>query len=135
MDPPPSDHEHFLSLLEAHQRPLLKVCWAYGRTAHDRDDLLQEIVARLWAAFGRYDPGRKFSTWMFRVALNGAKYDQSVTDTPKPVQPGAGRTLAPGASTPATRDVGRRSIDEAMTRLSKTGRLDDAETVFQRLLR
>lgn len=72
MDPRPSDHEHFLSLLESHQRPLLKVCWAYGRTSHDRDDLLQEIVGRLWAAFGKYDRSRKFSTWMFRVALNVA---------------------------------------------------------------
>lgn len=71
-NPPPSDHEHFLSLLESHQRPLLKVCWAYGRTSHDRDDLLQEIVGRLWAAFGAYDRSRKFSTWMFRVALNVA---------------------------------------------------------------
>ena len=72
MDPPPSDHEHFLSLLESHQRPLVKVCWAYGRTSHDRDDLLQEIVGRLWAAFGKYDRNRRFSTWMFRVALNVA---------------------------------------------------------------
>jgi RNA polymerase sigma-70 factor (ECF subfamily) len=70
--PPPSDHELFLSLLEAQQRPLLKVCWAYARTSHDRDDLLQEILGRLWASFGRYDRGRKFSTWMYRVALNVA---------------------------------------------------------------
>ena len=68
----PPDHERFLSLVDAHRRPLLKVCWAYGNTSHDRDDLLQEIVARLWAAFGKYDPGRKFSTWMYRVALNVA---------------------------------------------------------------
>src|SRR5262245_30428797 len=69
---PSSDHERFLALLAAHQRPLLKVCWAYGRTSHDRDDLLQEIVGRLWAAFGNYDPGRRFATWMYRVALNVA---------------------------------------------------------------
>ena len=72
---------------------------------------------------------------MLRVLNDAAKYHQSTTDTPKPVQPGAGRVLAPGASTPVTRDVGRRSIDEAMTKLSKTGRLDDAAAVFQRLLR
>ena len=70
MDPPASDHEQFLALLESHQRPLLKVCWAYGSTTHDRDDLFQEIVGRLWTSFGKYDRGRKFSTWMFRVALN-----------------------------------------------------------------
>jgi RNA polymerase sigma-70 factor (ECF subfamily) len=72
MDPPVSDHEQFLALLESHQRPLFKVCWAYGSTSHDRDDLFQEIVGRLWTSFGKYDRSRKFSTWMFRVALNVA---------------------------------------------------------------
>ncbi len=68
--PPPSEHDVFLSLLESHQRPLFKVCWAYGRTSHDRDDLFQEIVGQLWVAFPKYDRARNFSTWMFRVALN-----------------------------------------------------------------
>jgi RNA polymerase sigma-70 factor (ECF subfamily) len=69
---PSPEQEQFLSLLEVHQRLLLKVCWAYSRGSHDWDDLFQEIVARLWAAFGRYDRNRKFSTWMYRVALNVA---------------------------------------------------------------
>jgi RNA polymerase sigma-70 factor, ECF subfamily len=70
--PAPSEHEQFLSLLESHQRALFKICWAYGRTSHDRDDLFQEIVGQLWMSFARYDRARKFSTWMFRVALNVA---------------------------------------------------------------
>lgn len=65
-----SDHELFLSLMESHQRMVLKVCWVYG--ANQRDDLMQEIIVRLWGAFGRYDRSRKFSTWMYRVALNVA---------------------------------------------------------------
>ncbi len=64
--------DRFLSLIDAHQRLLLKVCWTYTRTSHDRDDLLQEIVSRLWASFGSYDATRTFSTWMYRVALNVA---------------------------------------------------------------
>ncbi|HEX2477305.1 MAG TPA: RNA polymerase sigma factor, partial [Lacipirellulaceae bacterium] len=67
-----TDQESFLSLIDRHQRMLLKVCWAYTRTSHDRDDLLQEIISRLWAAFGNYDRNRQFSTWMYRVALNVA---------------------------------------------------------------
>ncbi len=72
MAPTPSNHEQFLSLMENHRRALLKVCWAYGKSSHDRDDLLQEMASRLWAGFGKYDPSRKFSTWMFRIALNVA---------------------------------------------------------------
>jgi len=69
---PPPNHESFLALLESHRRALLKVCWAYGRSSHDRDDLLQEIVGRLWGALKTYDRNRPFPTWMFRVALNVA---------------------------------------------------------------
>lgn len=67
-----ADQERFLALLAANRRPLLKVCWAYGYTTHDRDDLFQEIASRLWASFDKYDPARNFSTWMYRVALNVA---------------------------------------------------------------
>ncbi len=72
MAPVNDDRAQFVSLLEKHRKLLLKVCWAYGRTQHDRDDLLQDIVVRLWASFGRYDRRRTFSTWMYRVALNVA---------------------------------------------------------------
>jgi RNA polymerase sigma-70 factor, ECF subfamily len=72
MASPRSDHEQFLALLEDHHRALRKICWAYCYTSHDRDDLLQEILVRLWASFGRYDRSRRFSTWMYRVALNVA---------------------------------------------------------------
>jgi RNA polymerase sigma-70 factor (ECF subfamily) len=67
-----ADQRLFLSLVETDERMLLKVCWAYTSTSHDRDDLFQEIVVRLWAAFGSYDRKRPFSTWMYRVALNVA---------------------------------------------------------------
>ncbi len=67
-----ADQEDFLSLIDAYQRLLLKVCWAYTYTSHDRDDLFQEIVGQLWSAFGKYDRKRAFSTWMYRVALNVA---------------------------------------------------------------
>lgn len=65
-------HEHFLTLLKSTQRQLHKVCWVYGRSTHDREDLFQEIVAQLWRSFARYDRTRSFATWMYRVALNVA---------------------------------------------------------------
>ena len=67
-----TNHEYFLSLLQDHRRLLLKVCWVYTNTSHDRDDLLQEIVGQLWKSFSKYDRSRNFSTWMYRVALNVA---------------------------------------------------------------
>jgi hypothetical protein len=71
---------------------------------------------------------------MLRVLDHAAKYDQMMADRPKAVIPGKGKTLTPGVATPSG-NATRRSLDEAQQRLAKTGRLDDAASVFQRLLR
>jgi RNA polymerase sigma factor (sigma-70 family) len=62
----------FQELLERHQKILFKVASTYCRNLEDRRDLEQEIAVQLWRAFPRYDPGRRFSTWMYRIALNVA---------------------------------------------------------------
>jgi RNA polymerase sigma factor (sigma-70 family) len=62
----------FEHLLQSHRGIVYKVAGSYSRTASDRDDLAQEICLQLWRAFPKYDSQRKFSTWMYRVALNVA---------------------------------------------------------------
>lgn len=63
----------FEGLLREHQRIVLKIAGAYARNVHDREDLAQEIAIQLWRSFGRFDERRaKFTTWMYRVALNVA---------------------------------------------------------------
>jgi RNA polymerase sigma factor (sigma-70 family) len=63
----------FEHLLREHRGIVYKVAGIYSRSAADRDDLMQEIGAQLWRSFGSYDGARaKFSTWMYRIALNVA---------------------------------------------------------------
>jgi len=64
--------ERFLALLEEHRRILYKVARAYGRTAADQEDLVQEMAVQAWKSFRRYDDRWRFSTWLYRVALNVA---------------------------------------------------------------
>lgn len=67
------DPDRFQSLLREHQGIVLKVAAIYAPHAEDRRDLAQEIGLQAWRSFGRYDPARaKFSTWLYRVALNVA---------------------------------------------------------------
>lgn len=66
------DQEKFLTQLEAHKRILYKVANAYCHSPDDRPDLIQEMVIQLWLAYGRFDGRCKFSTWMYRVAMNVA---------------------------------------------------------------
>ncbi|MEO6800210.1 MAG: RNA polymerase sigma factor [Rhodanobacter sp.] len=65
--------QRFEALLREHRGVVFKVAGLYSRTAADREDLVQEISVQLWRSFGRYDEQRaKFTTWMYRVALNVA---------------------------------------------------------------
>lgn len=69
----PAEREaEFVALLAAHAGILHKVVRAYCRAPADRDDLRQEIAAALWRSFERFDRRVRFSTWMYRVALNVA---------------------------------------------------------------
>lgn len=68
----PEPRQQFEQLLQAHRGIVHKVAGCYSRTPADRADVVQEICLQLWRAFPRYDRQRKFSTWMYRVALNVA---------------------------------------------------------------
>jgi RNA polymerase sigma factor (sigma-70 family) len=64
--------ERFQNLVEDHKKILYKVCHSYCRNPEDRDDLAQEIIVQLWRSFGAFDERVRFSTWMYRIALNVA---------------------------------------------------------------
>ena len=49
-----------------------KVCRMYAYTNADKEDLFQEIVIQLWNAYPKFKGQSKFSTWLYRVALNTA---------------------------------------------------------------
>ncbi|HKQ57315.1 MAG TPA: RNA polymerase sigma factor [Candidatus Eisenbacteria bacterium] len=68
----PSDHERFVGLLEEHRGILYKVAFTYCRRREDRPDLIQEMTVQLWRSFDRFDGRAKFSTWMYRIAMNVA---------------------------------------------------------------
>jgi RNA polymerase sigma factor (sigma-70 family) len=62
----------FMQLIEEHKGMLFKICRIYQDDKANRDDLMQEIVLQLWHTFDSFLGKSKFSTWMYRVALNTA---------------------------------------------------------------
>jgi RNA polymerase sigma factor (sigma-70 family) len=64
--------ERFETLLAEHRGILYKVCNSYCRNREDREDLAQEITLQLWRSFAGFEERTRFSTWMYRVALNVA---------------------------------------------------------------
>jgi RNA polymerase sigma factor (sigma-70 family) len=67
----PSEKE-FIALLNQHQKIVYKVCNLYMDRHSDREDLFQEITLQAWKAYGSFRGDAKFSTWLYRVALNTA---------------------------------------------------------------
>ena len=66
------DKQAFVRLMEEHKRIIFKVCNSYCRNSSDREDLAQEIIYQLYKSFSSFNDSVKFSTWMYRVALNVA---------------------------------------------------------------
>jgi RNA polymerase sigma-70 factor (ECF subfamily) len=65
------EHE-FVSHLEKHQNIVHKICRMYTNDQESHNDLFQEITIQLWNAYPKFRGDSKFSTWMYRVALNTA---------------------------------------------------------------
>ena len=64
--------KEFLEIIRINQGIIHKVCNIYCDVEDDRNDLFQEIVVQLWKSFPSFRYESKFTTWMYRVALNTA---------------------------------------------------------------
>ena len=58
--------------LQDNQNIVHKVCSLYTNNSDAHNDLFQEITIQLWKAYPKFRGESKFSTWMYRVALNTA---------------------------------------------------------------
>ncbi len=62
----------FIKIITENQGIIHKVCSIYCDSEEDRRDLFQEILAQLWKSYATFRNESKFSTWMYRVAINTA---------------------------------------------------------------
>ena len=67
-----STEQEFIQLLNKHQNIIHKVCSVYMDVYADREDLFQEVTLQAWKAYPNFRGDAKFSTWLYRVALNTA---------------------------------------------------------------
>jgi RNA polymerase sigma-70 factor (ECF subfamily) len=64
--------EEFLSVIENNKGIIYKVANFHCKDEEDRKDLVQEIIMQLWKSFDNYNNEFKYSTWIYRIALNVA---------------------------------------------------------------
>lgn len=65
-----SEHQHFIGLTREHHNTIVRIAGYYESDPHRQEDLYQEIVYQLWSSFGDFRGEAKFSTWLYRVAVN-----------------------------------------------------------------
>ena len=64
--------KRFTELIEKNKGIIHKISLMYTSTIADKEDLDQEICFQLWRSYGNYKEISKFSTWLYRIALNTA---------------------------------------------------------------
>ena len=62
----------FLMDFEKNQNIVHKVCRIFTSDRDAHNDLFQEVTIQLWKNYSKFRGDSKFSTWMYRVALNTA---------------------------------------------------------------
>lgn len=67
-----TDKAKFVQILKENKRILYKVINIYCQDKNDRSDVEQEIIIQLWKSFKSYDNNYKYSTWVYRIAMNVA---------------------------------------------------------------
>ncbi len=97
------DERALAELVDRHGPALHQLLWRLtgGR---DVDDLHQETWLRVVRAAARFDPRRRFSTWLFRIAVNLAR-DWHRRRPPEPADPALVDALPAGTDGVARMDA------------------------------
>ena len=64
--------DKFVADINQHIGIIHKIVNIYFNETDDRKDACQEILYQLWRSYPRFKGDAKFSTWMYKVALNTA---------------------------------------------------------------
>jgi len=64
------DKHAFEALVYRHQRPVLNFIFRFLGDRTEAEDLTQEVFLRVWKSAKTYKPDAKFTTWLYRIAIN-----------------------------------------------------------------
>jgi RNA polymerase sigma-70 factor (ECF subfamily) len=64
--------KNFIKQVTDNQKIIHKISHVYCSNAEDRQDLFQEVLLNAWRSYSSFANLSKFSTWLYKVALNTA---------------------------------------------------------------
>lgn len=69
---PVTREQTFSSMVEKYAEPLYMKILHIVLSHDDADDVLQDTLAKAWVNLNRFEGKAKFSTWLYRIAVNEA---------------------------------------------------------------
>lgn len=64
------DREAFSVLISRYERQIYGLAYRLTNNKHEAQDLGQEAFIKIYQSLAKYDPGRPFFSWMYKVASN-----------------------------------------------------------------
>lgn len=64
------DDYAFKALVDRYQRQILNLTFRYIGNRSEAEDLTQEVFFRVWKSARHYEPKARFTTWLYRIAIN-----------------------------------------------------------------
>jgi len=64
------DHAAFALLVERWREKIRQLCVRMTGNPHNGEDLAQDVFARVFEKRREFNPAKRFSTWLWRIALN-----------------------------------------------------------------
>jgi RNA polymerase sigma-70 factor (ECF subfamily) len=88
------DAAAFDDLVRRHQKTVLNIAWRYCADRSVAEDLAQEVFVKVWRARASYQPSARFSTWLYRIAVNRCLNEirSRPRDAPLPLEGAGGRS-------------------------------------------
>lgn len=62
--------QQFTQMILEHKSTIYMVCYMFSKDKDEVDDLFQDILVKLWKAYGSFRGEADVKTWIYRVALN-----------------------------------------------------------------
>ncbi|HSM13296.1 MAG TPA: sigma-70 family RNA polymerase sigma factor [Thermoanaerobaculia bacterium] len=126
--------EAFRELVERFEGPVYRLILRIVRRGDLAEELAQDAFLKAWKALPRFDPGRRFSSWLFKIAHNSAldslrrSRQGEVLSLDAPMEPGGeapSPPVDPKAENPLDRAVARdagRALEAAILELREAYR-------------
>jgi RNA polymerase sigma-70 factor (ECF subfamily) len=111
------DREAFDELVRLKRERVVRTAYQVTGDLEDARDVAQWVFLRLWKILPRFDPKRRFDTWLYRITVNAA-IDMIRTRAPK------------GAIQPLPDDPADLAVEDGPERALDLGQL---QTVFSHL--